>query len=287
MRTDDFWEDPELPFDDVGHPNLRLDLLRDIRAGQTAGRSDIEIAIALARMLHDEYEGYGTDSSNAMSDADSREATRTLLAVLKRLGIEIFSPPFSDFPTFRRHWNRSGGYGSWQARRDMLHDQFEPLHQELERLEDVSLVGELVAPISPHKKTGWPRVDEEIAELRRHFHAARTEQDYRNVGNDCVTILEALSAVAYHPSKHLQQGEQEPDVAKTKLRLDRVIEVGFPGPSNAELRAFARSTIVLAQAVKHNPTSSRLRAGIAADAVIQLANMLRRIDQATPTTAPV
>jgi hypothetical protein len=51
-----------------------------------------------------------------------------------------------------------------------------------------------------------------------------------------------------------------------------------PGSENATLRKLARSTIEYAQHVKHSGTPTRREAGIAADAVIQLANILRRLD---------
>ena len=44
-----------------------------------------------------------------------------------------------------------------------------------------------------------------------------------------------------------------------------------------ELTKLGRATVEAAQAVKHNLDGTRLRAGIAADAVIQLVNMVRRL----------
>ncbi|WP_322749488.1 MULTISPECIES: hypothetical protein [unclassified Frankia] len=128
-------------------------------------------------------------------------------------------------------------------------------------------------------------VDAEVAELRRHFQIARTEQDYRNIGNDCVILTEALSRQVYDPKLHLQEGEEEPPVGKTKIRIERYVELAAPGSSNDELRRLARSAIAFAfafafafaQQVKHTSTSSRRDAGIAADTVILLANILRRL----------
>jgi hypothetical protein len=54
-----------------------------------------------------------------------------------------------------------------------------------------------------------------ISELRRHFLAAHSPQDYRNVGLDCVAVTEALSAQVYDPTRHLREGEDEPSVANT------------------------------------------------------------------------
>jgi hypothetical protein len=91
--------------------------------------------------------------------------------------------------------------------------------------------------------------------------------------------MEALSRKVYDHSRHTPDGEDEPPIAKTKLRLDRYVESRLPGPENAEMRKFARATIELAQAVKHSGTPLRTEAGVVADAVILLANMLRRLDE--------
>lgn len=116
-----------------------------------------------------------------------------------------------------------------------------------------------------------------MAELRRHFQTAITPQGYRNVGNDCVIVIEVVSAAAYDPAQHLRPGESEPPVAKTKDRLDRIVEVELPGPENAELRKLARATVEAAQAIKHRTTPSRRDAGLAADATIMLANLMWRL----------
>ena len=129
-------------------------------------------------------------------------------------------------------------------------------------------------------------MDEEIAELRRHFEIATSPQDYRNIGNDCVTVLEAISAVAYDHAIHKRGDEPEPPVASTKDRLDRYVEVSIPGAENAPIRKVARAVIELAQAVKHRPAGNRRDAGIAADAVIQLANLLRRTQEAPGSPSP-
>jgi hypothetical protein len=272
MRVEDF-------FVDEGSEVLDIDLLEALRAAPLADRDDLEAAIALAQLLDGQFVRYGTDSSQRITSDESRVAMRSLRALLERLNVS-FTPPFRDFTSFHVYWGTHGGYGSWAARRAMVGELFGPVHEELERREEAALRGDLVEPISPRRATGWAAVDVEIAEMRRHFHAARTPQDYRNVGNDVVAVLEALSAAAYVPLKHLREGETEPAVVQTKDRLARVVEVDFQVTGGAELRRLARATIELAQAVKHNPAGSRNYAGIAADASIQLANMIRRIQEA-------
>lgn len=69
----------------------------------------------------------------------------------------------------------------------------------------------------------------------------------------------------------------EPPVSKTRDRLDRVVLHGLPGSGNAEVRKLVRSAIEAAQAVKHGSTPDRLKAGLAADAVLVVSLMMRRL----------
>lgn len=273
MRPADLYRD-----DFGGGPRFDTDLVESLRVGPPTGRNDIEVAVPLARVIHDELEAYGTDGNNIMTEHQMRVALRALSAVTERLGVNV-DVPFRDFSTFRSWWIRNEARGSWQARRDLLHEVFEPIHDVLADLEDKALASSLVEPISPHPRTGWPAVDTEISELRRHFFAAQTPQDYRAVGLDCVAVTEALSGTVYRSERHLREGETEPPVDKTKQRLDRFIEDALEGSENAAIRKLARASIELAQEVKHRDTPTRRDAGVAADAVILLANILRRLDE--------
>lgn len=255
------------------------ELFDELRRRPLVDKSDLEVAVALARLVHDELQAYGTGGGTELNDEQMRAASQTLHAVVRRLGMEGFKVPFRDFTSFHDWWVKNGAYGSWQARRELLSGIFDSLHDPLADMELEALESSLVDPISPHSRTGWSAVDTEISELRRHFSGARTPQDYRAVGLDCVAVTEALSAQVYDPARHLREGEEEPPVAKTKQRIERFIEDIAPGRDNAALRKLARAAIEYAQHVKHSETPTRREAGIAADAVIQLANLLRRLDE--------
>jgi len=282
VRVDDLYVEDLIPGPD-GLPtrSLNVALFSLLRRGPIAGHDDIEVAIPLAQLIHEELEKYGTAGGEEMTDAQMREALLALRATVERLGLSEFDPPYRDFGSFYNFWKKRGasGTGGWQARRDLLAEDFEPLHDKLALLENRALSSSLVEPISPAGRTGWSSVDTEIGELRRHFLNARTAQDYRGVGLDCVAVTEALSRQVYEPTRHLREGEEEPSVDKTKQRLDRFVDDAVPGSDNAALRKLARSVIEYAQHVKHSETPTRREAGIAADAVIQLANLLRRLEE--------
>lgn len=272
MTPEDFFEDGIFSDERL----LDVELLSQIRAGNHTGRTDVETAVALLRLAHDELEAYGTSGIQRTDEEEIRLILRTGRHLLQRIGIPL-DLPFSDYGTFRSYWTAEGARGSWQARRDILNEFLEPVHLELARLEDRELESTLAKPITSHPGTGWSRVDTEVNELRRHFGTARSAQDYRNVGNDCAAVLERLSEVVFDPELHLKEGEQVPPVANTKDRLGRFVEHAASGPANAEIRKVARAAIELAQAVKHQGEPTRRKAGIAADSVILLANLLRRL----------
>ncbi|MYG94053.1 MAG: hypothetical protein F4138_03540 [Acidimicrobiia bacterium] len=256
--------------------SLNIELLGHIRAGNYTERTDAEVAVALLRLAHDELEAYGTSGTERTDENGIRLILRTIRILLQRLGVPL-ELPFSDYRTFRSHWMANDAYGSWQARRDILNELLEPVHLKLARLEDLELESTLARPITNHPGTGWSLVDAEINEMRRHFGMARSAQDYRNIGNDCVAVLERLSEALFDSELHLKKGEQVPPVANTKLRLGKFVEHTASGTTNAEIRKMARAAIELAQAVKHQSEPTRRHAGIAADSVILLANILRRL----------
>jgi hypothetical protein len=252
---------------------LDRDRLTALVSGPDPVELDLDVALALMDLVRDDLQLSGTSGHGRLDDAEMRLAIRALQRTTARVGQE-FKFPFRDHATWRSYWIRMDASGSWQARRNLLSDLFDESYAQ-----DRSLDASLSEAVTAHERLGWPEVDAEVGELRRHFRSAKTPQDYRAVGNDCVHITEALSRQVYDRARDTPRGEDEPPVASTKLRLDRYIERRLPGSANAQLRKLARATIELAQATKHSSTPSRIEAGIVADSVILLANMLRRLEE--------
>lgn len=279
MRFDDFFEevlDSAGPWGRIGGRAVRMDLVRRLADGPVPGDDPLATAIALTQVTHGQYQSYGTDGKQQIDDVESREVLRSLRAVLRRQGIS-FDPQWSDFPSFRTYWNAHEGRGSWQARRELLSDLFEPVLQALEAAQDRASGNEVARPVSPRSELGWPTVDEHIEQLRQRFGTALTPVDYKDVGNRCVGVLEALRAIVYDPALHCPPGEAEPPVDKTLTRIGAYIDQRLPGSSNEELRGLVKKASALAHKMKHSPRADRTSTGIAADAVILLANMLRRL----------
>src|SRR3954471_24207078 len=115
VRPADFYVESSTEKDWLGKatraPNI--DLLLAIRRQRLADRSDLEVAVPLARVVHDEFQKYGTDSTQQFENEDIREALAALRAVLKRLGVNDFAVPFRDYDSFHDWWKENGAYGSW------------------------------------------------------------------------------------------------------------------------------------------------------------------------------
>lgn len=250
--------------------------MRQLENGPLAGDDPLATAIALTQFVRGQYNSYGTDGKQQINDVESREVFRSLRAVLRRQGVD-FDPQWSDFPSFRTYWNAHEGRGSWQARRDMLANLFDPVLEALETAQDRASENQIVRSVSPRSELGWPAVDEHIEQLRQRFATASTHVDYKDVGNRCVGVLEALSAVVYDPAVHCPEGKPPPPVDRTDIRIGAYIDQRLPGSSNEELRGLVKKASALSHKMKHSPRADRTTTGIAADAVILLANILRRL----------
>lgn len=285
MRQDQFYSEAPPSDDPWGTPVVRLDLelIGRLEKGPLAGDDDLRSALSLTRLVHEEYQAFGTDGHQSINVEESRNVLTSLRRVLARRGVTL-EVPWRDFESFRTHWIREGcsGTGGWQARRELLDTYFLTIEDTLERAQDEEFRAELVEAVSPHGTTGWQRVDEEIAALRQRFRTAATAQDYRDVGNRSVAVLEAISATVFDPSKHLKPEEQVPAVDKSNIRIGAFIDKCLPGNANEEVRGLAKKASTMAHHVKHSPSGSRRDSGIIADAVILLANMLRRLDDSAP-----
>ena len=278
LVSSDFFEEDEFNgWGGAKRESLNTAWLERLRQRPDSEHRDVDVAVALMDLVHNDLLLFGTGGGEALSDEEMRVAIRTLRAVTTRCG-EQFKLPFRDHLSWKAYWLKNDGYGSWQARRELLSDLFDEFTARLEAKQDKSTASTLADSVSSHEVLGWPTVDTEIGELR-HFREGRTPQDYRGVGNDCVHVLEALSAQVYDSALDTPMGEGEPPVQKTKLRLERYIVRSLPGPGNKLLRSLARTTIEVAQQVKHSNSPTRTEAGIAADAVILLGNMLRRLNE--------
>ena len=281
MHVDDLFAEHRIEGSDTGvEVRLHLDLLQSAVRGPIPEYSDIELASALLELMHQELQAFGTDMSNRIPASESNQfrlLTQACRRVNQRLGLNFPESPFRDMPGFRDYWIREEMDWSWAKRRNYLNELFRDIEKAIDDLQYQGWEDSLIEPVTPQSSTGWLLVDSEIEQLRQKFAIARTEQDHSAIGNSCVRILESLGDIAFDPEKYLSNGEEVPGRDKTKNRFDKIISFELAGSENEEVRGYARKLVELAHMVKHRATPSRRDAGVAADGVITLANMIRRV----------
>jgi len=274
--ADDIWRGG---LSGVSGDRVNLSLLEQIRRAPVTTTPDAEVAETFLRQLRSDLEAYGTDGMTRLRDDDLPVAIRTACEVTRRLGV-AFDVPFRTYAEWRTYWMERSCKGSWMCRRKLVRELFDEPLTAVRRLAERADHQTLGEPISPAGRTGWREVDAEISEVRRLFGMAATPSDYANVGNSCVRLVETISAAVWDPARHSAPGEQDPPIDQTKTRFDRVVEVEAAGPASAPIRRLARATIEFANHLKHGGTPTRRKAGLAADAVISLAHVFRRLRDA-------
>lgn len=281
MRRDELFTDGgEDPF---GEPILRLDtkLLQELRKAPLHNDDDLETAIMLTRFLYEEFKDHAERSWARLSEEEVEDAQRCLRGILRRHNIP-FHLQWRNFSDAERHWSAQEGPGrpNKAFRLAILDEIFAPPLEALyEKLDHHDAV-EVATPVSPRKETGWAAVDEAIENIRKTFTSARSTPEYKAIGLHCVTALERLSETVYDVQEHVPEGEEPLPKNKRKNRMERYISASLPGKDNADLRALVRAADTFAETVKHRSTPTRREAGIAADTVILITHLLRRIDPA-------
>lgn len=130
--------------------------------------------------------------------------------------------------------------------------------------------------------TGWAAVDAKMGTLRRRVREAENADDFKAVGIQCVTVLEALGRAVFDPQRHLAASEDMPHANDAKTRLGNFLR-GVTGGEVKKgerfehVRTLIRATWRQAQSLKHRDDPNITDAGIAADSVALLVSIVRRL----------
>jgi hypothetical protein len=171
MRSADFFievevENPFLSYPEVKQ-TLNTELLGSLRSGSLPDTSDVSAAEGLLDLVQDELTAYGTDGTNELNDKQIALAIRVLEVVTGRLGMSL-RLPFRNFTTFRTYWLRNDGYGSWQARRDIVDGLLDPCRAELAEFEMRS--GPKITEEAIANLRDATAIREHLARLQRSAH---------------------------------------------------------------------------------------------------------------------
>ncbi|MFF1566880.1 hypothetical protein ACFVY1_25705 [Streptomyces sp. NPDC058293] len=134
FSSGDHWAEPWV---------LDVELIESLRFGPLADRTDLEVAIALTKLLYEDFVSYGTDGhGRRLNDENVLPVIKAHGGVLERLALEGPQWPFRTFDGphgFGTYWRKNGmsGGGGWQMRRDCVEAILGPTRDALEELEEL------------------------------------------------------------------------------------------------------------------------------------------------------
>jgi hypothetical protein len=115
--------------------------IESLRFGPLADHTDLDVAIALTRLLHDDFVSHGTDGKDMhLNDGNVQLVVKAHRAVSERLALKEPTWPFRTFDGphgFGTHWRDNDMRGSWQARRDCIEQILGPTRDALEELQEL------------------------------------------------------------------------------------------------------------------------------------------------------
>lgn len=116
---------------------LDVELMEELRFGPLPSRPDLDVALSLTRLLHEDFVSRGTHHDERMNDEEVALAVKAHRAVLDRLGMETPKLPFRHHSGFFDYWRKNDMSGSWQARRDCIEELLGPTREALDELREI------------------------------------------------------------------------------------------------------------------------------------------------------
>lgn len=174
---------------------------------------------------------------------------------------------FADLWKWYERWSGSD-LPTWKSRRALLTELFEPVEHDLR---------EYAAGRNPAREeelTGWPRVDRCLDRIRKRLEEAETEEDFQGVGHLCREALISLAQAVYEPERHGSVDAASPSDSDAKRQLDAYISLELSGRGNEEMRANAKGSVRLADAVQHRRTATFRDAALCSEGTRSVVNVI-------------
>lgn len=119
----------------------------------------------------------------------------------------------------------------------------------------------------------WAALEERLDGLKREVETAGTLDEFQDVGRRSREIVIAATSLVFDPSM-VPAGEDQPQAANAKAKIDLILETYKPGEAHQELRALLRAAEKLTQKVTHSESTNRVDAFAAAQAALLLVRTL-------------
>lgn len=152
-------------------------------------------------------------------------------------------------------WDRHGDRSILTARKELIKD--------LER-----------QGAKAQNSTDWPRVDRQVAEVRRRLAESSTEEQFQAVGLLCREVLISLAQAVHDPARHPPLDDIAPGETDAKRMLEAYIASELTGSSNEALRRHAKASYALAVELQHKRTATFREAALCVEATASAVNVI-------------
>lgn len=232
--------------DEYNSCSFNVDRLRQFEEGPLSDTTEVDAALSLLDAIGEFVEGW-EDGTTDEGRLITENALRVLQTACARMGLAVdLTGKLGTFGSRRRE------YEVWEM--------LEPAHAQLMEFDRLQLVNTL-------EESGWPKVDEECAELRRLWKSACAPAQFSAVGNQALRVVESTSDLLGDPNVPRIQSIN---------RLMGVLDAASPsGDTNEHLKKLVKDAVNLANAAKHDADPSRVKAGAAANAALCVVGIMR------------
>ncbi|MFT4120558.1 hypothetical protein [Bradyrhizobium sp.] len=180
---------------------------------------------------------------------------------LRERGIEGGLPYRSLWDWYGR-WSQ-GNLPTYQSRRTFLNERFDELQKRL-----------LGKPGQQYEPTGWARVDRTVTEMKRQLSAAKTEEQFQNIGLLGRELLISAAQQVFDAERHPTLDGVKASSTDAKRMLEAYIAVELVGGANEYVRKHAKAALELAVQLQHKRTATFKDAAICVEAATSVVSVI-------------
>jgi hypothetical protein len=184
---------------------------------------------------------------------------------LKKIDIEN---PNSHTSLWDWYGKWSNDFPHYQERRDYINEMYKQLINVLSEAEDTRIV-DIKIDLS-----GWNKINRTVIEINKREKQAQNEEQFQAIGMLCRELIITLAQTVYISEKHLSIDGTEIGKTDAKRMLDAYIAVALAGNESEELRAYAKTTNKLVNALTHKRTATKKEMMLCTSATMALINFI-------------
>ena len=197
--------------------------------------------------------------------------------------IEIENPfPWADLYAF---WGYISEWATYKERRSELTRLMDDALDELEAAEEEAQSKTAIPTWDLPLDERWLTLAERAFDLKTEYEAANTIDDWQDVGRRARQVIIEAVKVAWDEGM-VPETEPQPKVDDVTTKLDQLLAVRIPGPTNQRLRKFIRSALSLGHETTHSEGQEGIEAMTSAMGASMAVRLLQELERIGPSDTP-